>query len=137
MLKVQNGDVDLLGNYIPPSDYPGLSASPQWKSQVVTEPAIAIDYLFMNMTVKPFDNLLVRQAIAWAVDRNKIVKLLSGTAQPLNQILPAGMPGYVDGAAGNFYGYDLAKANSCWPRPASPTASRPLSTPTTWRPGPR
>ena len=110
VLKVQTGDVDLLGDYIPPSDYPGLSASPQWKSQVVTEPAIAIDCLFMNMTVKPFNNLRVRQAIAWAVDRNKIVKLLSGTAQALNQILPAGMPGYVDGPAGNFYGYDSAKA---------------------------
>ena len=36
VLKVQNGDVDLLGDYIPPSDYPGLIANPQWKSQVVT-----------------------------------------------------------------------------------------------------
>jgi ABC-type transport system substrate-binding protein len=110
VLKVQSGDADLLGNYIPPSKYPGLIASPQWKSQVVQEPAIALDYLFFNMTVKPFDNVLVRQAIAWAIDRQKIVKLLSGTALPLNQIYPAGLPGHVDGAAGDFYGYDPAKA---------------------------
>ena len=64
----------------------------------------------MNVTVKPFDNLLVRQAIEWAIDRQKIVKLLSGTGLPLNQIYPAGLPGHVDGAAGNFYGYDPAKA---------------------------
>ena len=39
----------------------------------------------------------------------KIEKLFYGQAQPLNQVLPAGMPGYVAGATG-FYGYDPAKA---------------------------
>jgi ABC-type transport system substrate-binding protein len=110
VLKVESGDADLLGNYIPPSSYPSLVVNPTWKSQVVQEPAIALDYLFFNITVKPFQNLLVRQAIAWAIDRQKIVKLLSGTALPLNQIYPAGLPGHVDGPAGNFYGYDPAKA---------------------------
>ena len=110
VLKVQSGDADLLGDYIPPANYPGLSTSPQWKSQVVAEPAISLDYLFFNVTVKPFQNLGVRQALSWAIDRTKIVKLLSGTGLPLNQIYPAGLPGHVDGAAGNFYGYDPAKA---------------------------
>jgi ABC-type transport system substrate-binding protein len=110
VLKVQSGDADLLGNYIPPSNYPGLIVNPQWKNQVVAEPAIALDYLFFNMTVKPFDNLGVRQALSWAIDRAKIVKLLSGTGLALNQIYPAGLPGHVDGAAGNFYGYNPAKA---------------------------
>ncbi len=77
---------------------------------MVAEPAISLDYLFFNVTVKPFDNLGVRQALSWAIDRAKIVKLLSGTGQPLNQIYPAGLPGHVDGAAGDFYGYDPAKA---------------------------
>jgi ABC-type transport system substrate-binding protein len=112
VLKVQNGDADLLGDYIPPANYPSLSTSAQWKSQVVSEPAISLDYLFFNMTVKPFNNLGVRQALSWAIDRAKIVKLLSGTGLPLNQIYPAGLPGHVDGAAGNFYGYDPAKAKS-------------------------
>ena len=110
VLKVQSGDADLLGDYIPPANFPSLSVNPTWKSQVVVEPAIALDYLFFNMTVKPFDNLAVRQALSWAIDRAKIVKLLSGTGLPLNQIYPAGLPGHVDGPAGNFYGYDPAKA---------------------------
>ena len=110
ILKVQSGDADIAGNYIPPSSYPQLIVNPQWKSQVVAEPAIALDYLFFNMTVKPFNDLGVRQALSWAIDRAKIVKLLSGTGLPLNQIYPAGLPGHVEGAAGNFYGYDPAKA---------------------------
>ena len=110
VLKVQSGDADLLGNYIPPASYPSLTVNPTWKSQVVAEPAIALDYLFFNDTVKPFDNVAVRQALSWAIDRAKIVKLLSGTGLPLNQIYPAGLPGHVDGAAGDFYGYNPAKA---------------------------
>jgi len=110
VLKVQSGDADLLGNYIPPSSYQGLISNPQWKSQVVADPAVSLNYLFFNMTVKPFDNLGVRQALSWAIDRAKIVKLLSGEGQQLTQIYPAGMPGHVDGVAGDFYGYDPAKA---------------------------
>jgi oligopeptide transport system substrate-binding protein len=110
ILKVQSGDADIAGDYIPPANYPQLIVNPQWKSQVVAEPAVALNCLFMNITVKPYDNLLVRQAIAWSIDRAKIVKLLSGTGIALNQIYPAGLPGHVDGPAGNFYGYDQAKA---------------------------
>jgi ABC-type transport system substrate-binding protein len=110
VLKVKSGQADILGDYIPPAAYPGLRVDPQWKNNVVVEPAIWLDYLFINQTVKPFDNLQVRLAIEWAIDRAHIVKLLSGTAQALNQIYPAGMPGHVDGAAGDFYGYDPAKA---------------------------
>ncbi len=77
---------------------------------MVVEPAVALNCLFFNDTVKPFDNVAVRQALSWAIDRAKIVKLLSGTGLPLNQIYPAGLPGHVDGAAGDFYGYDAAKA---------------------------
>ncbi len=112
VLKVEGGDADLLGDYIPPANYPTLIANPQWKSQVVVEPAVALNCLFMNVTVKPFNNLVVRQAIEWAVDRSKIVKLLSGTGMPLNQIYPAGLPGHVGGPAGNFYGYNPAKAKA-------------------------
>ena len=110
VLKVKSGDADVLGDYIPPSDYVQLKVDPAWKSQVVAEPAIALDYLFENVTVKPFDNLQVRQAVAYAVNRDKLVKLLSGTAAGLNQIYPAGMPGHVEGTAGDFYSYDPAKA---------------------------
>jgi ABC-type transport system substrate-binding protein len=110
VLKVKSNQADILGDYIPPAAYPSLRVDPQWKDNVVVEPAIALDYLFINQTVKPFDNLQVRLAIEWAIDRAHIVKLLSGTGQALNQIYPAGMPGHVDGAAGDFYGYDPAKA---------------------------
>ncbi len=110
VLKLQRGDVNVLGDYIPPAEYVRVKADPNTSKLVVEEPVIAIDYLFLNRTVKPFDNLKVRQAISMAIDRTRIVKLLSGAADPLTQLYPAGLPGHQDGAAGEFYAYDPAKA---------------------------
>ena len=110
LLKLQRGDVNVLGDYIPPAEYVRVKNDPVASKLVVEEPVIAIDYLFLNRTVKPFDNPKVRQAVSMAVDRTRIVKLLSGAADPLTQLYPAGLPGHQDGAAGEFYAYDPAKA---------------------------
>ncbi len=110
LLKLKRGENDILGDYIAPSDYVNVTHDPVWSKQVANAPAIAIDYLFMNVRMKPFDNPQVRQAVAWAIDREKLIKLISGAGSRLDQIYPAGLPGHVDGPAGVFYGYDPAKA---------------------------
>jgi oligopeptide transport system substrate-binding protein len=112
LLQLERGTVDVLGDGIPPADFQRVLADPTWKAQVAQEPSIEFDYLFMNVQMKPFDNLKVRQAVAWAIDREKIIKLLAGTALPISQIFPAGLPGHVEGSAGEFYGYDQAKAKA-------------------------
>jgi ABC-type transport system substrate-binding protein len=109
VLKLESGQADVLMDYIPPADYVQVSTNPTWSKQVAQAPAIWLDYLFINHNVKPFDNLQVRQAVEYAINRDKIVKLLSGIADPLAQIYPAGMPGHVDGFTGG-YSYDPAKA---------------------------
>jgi ABC-type transport system substrate-binding protein len=110
LLRLKAGQNDVLGEYIASSDYHAVKIDPVWSKQMAENPAIAIDYLFMNVTIKPFDNVKVRQAVAYAINRDKLLKLIGGAGTPLGQILPVGMPGHVDGAAGNFYGYDPAKA---------------------------
>ena len=110
LLKLKRGENDVLGDYIPPSEYVSVTTDPAWKSQVANAPAIAIDYLFMNVDIKPFDNPKVREAVSWAVDRDKLIKLISGAGTRLDQIYPAGLPGHVDGPNGVFGGYDVAKA---------------------------
>ena len=112
VLKLQRGDVNVLGDYIPPADYVRVKTDPKFSKLVVEEPVIAIDYLFLNRTVKPFDDLKVRQAIGMAIDRTRIIKLLSGAADPLTQLYPAGLQGHQDGAAGVSSPYDVAKAKS-------------------------
>ncbi len=108
LLQLEAGQVDVLGDGIPSGQVVQVMSNPTWKSQVTTAPQIAWYYVFMNVRVKPFNNVLVRQALNYAVDTAKIQKLFYGQAQPLNQVLPVGMPGHIDGAT--FYTYDPAKA---------------------------
>jgi peptide/nickel transport system substrate-binding protein len=52
------------------------------------------EVLLMNVTVKPFDDLKVRQAIAYAVDRQQIIDLaLSDVAKPWYSPVPEGFFG--------------------------------------------
>jgi oligopeptide transport system substrate-binding protein len=108
LLQLESGQVDVLGDGIPSGQVVQTMSNPTWKKQVTTAPQIAWYYVFMNVHVKPFDNVLVRRAFNYAVDTAKIQKLFYGQAQPLNQVLPVGMAGHIDGAT--FYTYDPAKA---------------------------
>jgi peptide/nickel transport system substrate-binding protein len=50
--------------------------------------------LFLNESLPPFDNVLARRAVAYAVDRNAVVALAGGLATPTQNILPPGYPSY-------------------------------------------
>ena len=95
---------------MPAADLTQMRTDPTWKNYVYSQPLIAISYVLFDVRVKPFNNLLVRQALSWAIDRNKIVKLLGGQATALWQLYPQGLPGHQQGKV--FYGYDPAKARA-------------------------
>ena len=92
----------------------------RYDSQVHINPLPGIAYAAFNVTVPPFNDLKVRQAVSLAADRNQAVSALGGpgAAQPTCQILPPGVPGYrpycpftVDpDASGAWIGPDLARA---------------------------
>ena len=65
--------------------------------------------LGLNVNVKPFNNQLVRQAIAYAIPYKQILSTVwNGYASPLNSIVPTGMP---TSAPGTWpYSTNLAKA---------------------------
>ncbi len=67
------------------------------------------DLLFFNNKTAPFNNLAVRQAFAYATDRNTLVKVIfKNTVLPAPTIIPPGMPGYQPSYPG--LPYDAAKA---------------------------
>jgi peptide/nickel transport system substrate-binding protein len=65
-------------------------------SQVHIDPAGATFALVVNTRVAPFDRLAVRQALNYAIDRNRIARLTGSslTAQPTCQVLAPTLPGY-------------------------------------------
>jgi glutathione transport system substrate-binding protein len=75
---------------------------------VVAAPSIVLRYLSMNTQQKPFDNPKVRQAIAYAINKEALVKVaFSGYAVPAKGIAPAGVEYHVDIGP---WPYDVAKA---------------------------
>jgi peptide/nickel transport system substrate-binding protein len=78
------------------------------------------DFMFLNTRVPPFDDLRVRRALNYAVNRKQMVELLGGTlaARPTCQLLPPAVPGfrpycpYSINPAGTWTAPDLAKAKA-------------------------
>jgi peptide/nickel transport system substrate-binding protein len=64
-------------------------------------------YFFMNTRLKPFDDVRVRQAVNYAIDRNALVRLYGGLATPTENILPPTYPQY---KKHSFYPLNIAKA---------------------------
>jgi peptide/nickel transport system substrate-binding protein len=64
-------------------------------------------YYFVNTRLKPFDNLKVRQAVNFAIDRQALVRLYGGLAAPTQNVLPPTYPAY---QKINLYPHNLAKA---------------------------
>ena len=70
----------------------------QYAKQVHIEPLLAMYYLPMNVNLAPFNDVKVRQALNYALDRNAAVRLFGGSnlASPSCQILPPHFPGHED-----------------------------------------
>jgi peptide/nickel transport system substrate-binding protein len=64
-------------------------------------------YYFMNSRVAPFDNLKVRQAVNYAINREALVRIHGGLATPTQQVLPPTYPQY---KKLDLYPYNVAKA---------------------------
>lgn len=91
---VLNGQYDWVFDEIPLDRLAELGS--KHRNLLHIHPLLAYYYAPMNVNIPPFNNLKARQAVAYAVDRNAMVKLWGGPnlGAPLCQQLPAGMPGF-------------------------------------------
>lgn len=110
LLKLQKGEVDILGDSIPSARFTAIMEDPEWSKQVVSGSDLQTGYVTMNVAMKPFDDVRVRQAVNMAINKERIVKMINNRAKPANQPLPPTMPGYDSEYTG--YSYDLAKAKA-------------------------
>jgi peptide/nickel transport system substrate-binding protein len=116
LLAMQSGDID--GTF----DVP-ISEVDQWESldgvNVVTAPSNGVYQLILDYKTPPFDDIHVRRAIAYAIDREGIVQgVLNGKGAAALAINPPGIWGGIleEPAVKEFYGsietyeYDLDAA---------------------------
>lgn len=92
--KILQGSADASLMAIPRSRLPFLETSDEWKPYLHTHRQQRVSYIWMNTRVAPFDDVRVRQAINWAINRRAMVKLGGGAGMPTSQILPANTPGH-------------------------------------------
>lgn len=110
LLRLEKGDIQLMGDPPPGADWARISADPAWANRLEKQPQVSTIYIAINTTVKPFDNVLVRQALNYAIDKQHIIQLLNGRGTVANQVLPPAMPGYDKSYTGYDYNPDKAKA---------------------------
>ncbi|MEZ5666689.1 MAG: ABC transporter substrate-binding protein [Alphaproteobacteria bacterium] len=110
LLRLQNGEVDILGDGIPPANFVEVSQNPDYADQIVEGGQLHTGYVTMNVLMPPFDDVRVRQAVNMAINKDRIVRIINGRAVPANQPLPPAMPGYDPDYAGYAYDPDGAKA---------------------------
>ena len=79
--------------YQPPNDRLGQLESKYANQIKVYTPANTF-YFFMNTRVAPFNNLKVRQAVNYAINRQALVRIYGGLATPTENVLPPTYPQY-------------------------------------------
>ncbi|MBA3446391.1 MAG: ABC transporter substrate-binding protein [Pseudaminobacter sp.] len=109
LLRLQKGEVDIPGDGIPPAKFTEVMADPEQKARVVEGGQLHTGYITMNVKMKPFDDVKVRQAVNMAINKDRIVQIINGRAVPANQPLPPSMPGYVKDLAGYKFDPEAAK----------------------------
>jgi len=110
LLRLQQGEVDIAGDGIPPSKFLEIKNGPDAADIIVDGEQLQTGYVAINTRVKPLDDVKVRQALNMAVNKERITRIVNGRATPANQPLPPLMPGYDKDFKG--YAYDIEKAKA-------------------------
>jgi peptide/nickel transport system substrate-binding protein len=97
-LQIRAGQLATYMDRLASADAAQALNDPTLAGRVFRGPLPATTYLFLNYTVAPFDNVKVRQAVNYAVDRDTILKVWGGPSQGgvTDQVLPPTMPGWED-----------------------------------------
>ena len=105
--ELQSGTIDGFDNVGTP-DIPAIEANPEFA--LVPRQVQNVFYLGINNTVVPFDNQLVRQAIAHGIDKQRILDLVYPPGSVVaTQFMPPSIFGYTPEAKDNSYDVELAK----------------------------
>ncbi len=106
----QTGDIDIAQVS---SAYIGMVTDPSnpISKQLAIFPQLSVFYIGFDTTKPPFDDVKVRQAFSYAVDKSRVITLAANdTVAVANGILPPEMPGYNAALQGLTFDVQKAKA---------------------------
>ncbi len=105
-LKFEAGEIDI--SAIPPAEFVYVMKTPALKRLTTHQVTVTTQYLGMNCQMAPFTDLRVRQALNFAIDKDKLVALLNGRGVVARGVMPPTLPGFDPDLKG--YPYDPARA---------------------------
>jgi len=107
-LSLQSGNID--GAFI---DASFLGSVDTDKYNIIQRNSNAPQLLALNNAVAPFDNVLVRQALNYAIDRDEIITIVGqGYGEKIGSALIPGISTYYNAELAEAYPVDLDKARS-------------------------
>jgi peptide/nickel transport system substrate-binding protein len=107
LVELQSGDVDGIDN-VGTEDFETVSGDSNL--QLIEREPLNVFYLGFNVDKPPFDNEQLRQAIGYAIDKDRIVDNFYPQGSIVaDQFVPPGIPQYQDGAESFTYDPDRAR----------------------------
>lgn len=105
--RFEAGEQDFLHDFTH-ADLWKYQASPAWRGRGVWDPAKAVHSFFLNTDMPPFDDVRLRRAVAFAIDREQIARLRPGETAPMSRLIPPAVPGH-DPSPGQRFDLDRAR----------------------------
>src|SRR5437868_9407127 len=110
MIALQTGDADMV-LFPSPAQLPALRKDSKYTVHETT--GIRVVFAGMHAGLPPLDDVRVRQAMLYAVDRKAILdNIMEGSAGPARGVLAPGVFGYKDMQLDRLYPFDRAKAKA-------------------------
>jgi oligopeptide transport system substrate-binding protein len=109
MRMYETGEIDVTGVGVAYIDRATDTAGP-FHQELHVVPELSFSYIGFNSTRPPFDDVNIRRAFTQAIDKDKLVKLVSrNLVKRADGILPPGIPGFNENLVGLEYDVNKAK----------------------------
>jgi len=108
-MMLERGELDQVP-LASPAQAARFKRDPALRSWLTLADAAETDYFFMNTEMKPFDDVRVRQAVNYAIDRDRLVKLSGGFAVVAHGVVPPVIPWNNPGLPRYDFNPDRARA---------------------------
>lgn len=89
--KFERGEIDLVTE-LSGTDAGLFAADPRWAPRARWVPKLALNAIYLNTQMAPFDNRHLRRAVSFAVDATALEKVRADLTA-IDRVLPAGIPG--------------------------------------------
>jgi ABC-type transport system substrate-binding protein len=105
-LKYESGQLDV--STIPPAEFPRVIRDPHYQPLLHHVTTMRTNYLGMKCNMPPFADQRVRRAMNYAINKEKLLRLINDRGVVAKGFVPPNMPGYNP----NVTGYDFAPAQA-------------------------